>query len=108
MASNHLQTIIYNGHDTYLANDLKHFFPNLFKGLRSVKDIINKYSIPDDQYFVVKIIKDSSYEEGILIKTEFIAELNLNLTDDEDMISRLDKEVEKLVHDMQFCWVSHT
>jgi hypothetical protein len=49
MASNHPQTIIYNGRETHLANDLKQFFPNMFRGLRSVKGIVTKYSIPDDR-----------------------------------------------------------
>jgi len=82
MASNYPQLVVYNGHETYLANDLKQFFPNLFRGLRSVKGIVNKYSIPDDQHFVVKSIKES-YEESnlsylrskILIKTGFIDNL---------------------------------
>jgi len=82
MASNYPQVVVYNGHETYLANDLKQFFPNLFRGLRSVKGIVNKYNIPDDQYFVVKVIK-GSYEESnlsylrskILIKTGFIDNL---------------------------------
>ena len=82
MASNHPQVVVYNGHETYLANDLKQFFPNLFRGLRSVKGIVAKYSIPDDQHFVVKVLK-GSYEESnlsylrskILIKTGFIDNL---------------------------------
>ena len=82
MASNYPQVVVYNGHDTYLANDLKQFFPNLFRGIRSVKGIVTKYDIPDDQHFIVKSIK-GSYEESnlsylrskILIKTGFIDNL---------------------------------
>ena len=82
MASNYPPVIVYNGHNTYLANDLKQFFPNLFRGLRSVKGIVTKYNIPDDQHFVVKVLK-GSYEESnlsylrskILIKTGFIDNL---------------------------------
>ncbi|UUT40531.1 BRO-like protein [carnivorous sponge associated iridovirus] len=84
MSSKPLQTITYNGHETYLADDLKQFFPSLFKGLRSVKEIVIKHNIPGYQYFVVKVVK-GSYKESdltylrskILIKTEFIDALVL-------------------------------
>jgi len=67
MASNHPQTINYNGHETYLANDLKTVHPSVFRGVRSVKGIVTKHNIPDDQHFVVKYIKKTdSYEESNL------------------------------------------
>jgi hypothetical protein len=90
MVSNYTQKyiIIYNGRKTYLANDLKQFFPSMFKGLRAVKGIITKYNIPDDQYFVVKVVKgsyiksDLSYlRSKILIQTGFIDNLLNKLED---------------------------
>jgi very-short-patch-repair endonuclease len=67
MASNHPQTINYNGHETYLANDLKTVHPSVFRGVRSVKGIVTKHNIPDDQHFIVKYMKKTdSYEPSNL------------------------------------------
>ena len=67
MASNHPQTINYNGHETYLANDLKTVHPSLFRGVRSVKGIVTKHNIPNNQHFIVKYMKKTdSYEPSNL------------------------------------------
>ena len=81
MASNVIypDVITYNGHETYLADDLKTRFLNMFLGCRTSRQVIEKRDIPKDQYFVVKK-KGALYEEStlnymrakILIKTEWV------------------------------------
>ncbi len=68
MTSNYPQCIVYNGHETYLTNDLKAFFPTVFIGIRTSKNMVTKYNIPKDNYFVVKKL-NGSYEESTLTYT---------------------------------------
>ena len=67
MATCNLPIIVFNGHDTYLVNDLKTVHPSLFRGVRSVKGIVTKHNIPNNQHFIVKYIKKTdSYEPSNL------------------------------------------
>jgi len=70
MASNYPQSIVYRGYETFLTNDLKKFFPTLFTGIRTSKNMITEFSIPKDEYFVVKKLSDGSYEESTLTYTQ--------------------------------------
>ena len=69
MASKYPQCIVYRGHETFLTNDLKTFFPTVFIGIRTSKNMVTEFSIPKDDYFVVKKLSDGSYEESTLTYT---------------------------------------
>lgn len=82
MASNYPQCIVgaqalhgapivrYRGHEAFLTNDLKKFFPTVFIGIRTSKNMITEFNIPKDDYFVVKKLSDGSYEESTLTYTQ--------------------------------------
>lgn len=81
MASNteYPNVITYNGHETYLADDLKTRFLDMFLQCRTSRQVIEKRDIPKDQYFIVKK-KGALYEEStlsymrakVLIKTGWV------------------------------------
>lgn len=114
MASNYPSIINYNNVNTYLANDIKDFFPILFRGIRSVRNIISKINIPNDQYFVVTV-KNNLYEPTtltyrkakILIKQDWFDHYiqnkdyeNLNLNEPRDAPALLElRDDEKFTDD---------
>jgi len=62
-------TVRYRDHETFLTNDLKEFFPTVFIGIRTSKNMVTEFNIPKDDYFVVKKLDDGSYEESTLTYT---------------------------------------
>ena len=53
-----MQTITFNAQLFYSADELKQNHNNYFKGVRSVKDIIEKKAIPSSEYEIVKKVRD--------------------------------------------------
>lgn len=103
--------ITYNGHETYLADDLKTRFLNMFQGCRTSRQVIEKRDIPKDQYFVVKK-RGALYEEStlnymrakVLIKTEwvhtFVGQVNSETSGPRDAPPILEmREEEKFIDD---------
>lgn len=79
-----MQTICFNNHLYYSADELKKNYKNYFKGIRSVKEIIKSKNINSDDYAVVKkkgdelvICDNLKYcRAKILLKKEFC---NINI-----------------------------
>jgi len=53
-----MQTITFNDQLFYSADELKPHYKDYFKGVRTVKEIIDKKGIPSLEYVVVKKVKD--------------------------------------------------